>query len=136
MYRASCGVNGGNALALNRIRFMADVAKPAASSEEELLKSLQKGIAPATGRPLREIAADVWGHTKHPAGPGNRSGRKILERPLKGPLYMSWYPQRPESIKENRFKLTEKQERWQQKLKLLRAGGKGPPKKGAGKRSK
>jgi hypothetical protein len=49
---------------------------------------------------------------------------------------VEWYPPRAESLPGNEFRLTEVQERWRQKLKGLRANGKGPPKKGAGKRSK
>lgn len=96
----------------------------------------EQGIAPATGQPLSEIAAEVWDHVTNPAGPGHRTGRKVLEKPLKGPLYASWYPESPAKNPYNPFKLTPKQERWKEKLKILRAAGKGPPKKGSGKRSK
>lgn len=105
-------------------------------SEAEKLAQIRAGIAPATGRSLDQVAREVWGHVKDPVGPGHRSGQKILRRPLKGPLYTSWYPPPLESMKGNPITLTEKQERWQKKLKILRAAGKGPPKKGAGKRSK
>lgn len=105
-------------------------------SEDEKLEMLNRGIAPSTGRPLKEIAADVWGWNKNPVGPGHRSGAKILRRPLKGPLYMEWYPPPASAYKNNEFPLTEKQERWRAKLRLLRAAGKGPPKKGEGKRKK
>lgn len=104
--------------------------------EDELIKSLRNGIAPATGRPLSEVAAEVWGHSRNVAGPSHRSGQKLLRKPLKGPLYTSWYPEPMSAIPENPFKLTPKQQRWKEKLKILRASGKGPPKKGAGKRSK
>jgi small subunit ribosomal protein S33 len=99
--------------------------------------SIRAGVAPATGRQLAEVAAEVWGHAapSECAKPGERSARKLLARPLKGPMYAAWYPPRPESMKFSEFKLTEKQERWQNKLRVLRAAGKGPPKKGAGKRA-
>lgn len=113
------------------------ICTPAANlTEEEQIQSLAKGIAPATGRPLKDIAAEIWGHTRDPVGPGHRSGEKLLRRPLKGPLYTSWYPPPLHAYKNNPFKFTEKQMRWQEKLKILRASGKGPPKKGAGKRAK
>lgn len=106
------------------------------ATDLEKLQALSKGVAPSSGRPLSEIAAEVWGHNRNPVGPGHRSGAKILRRPLKGPLYMSWYPPPPSSYSLNPYRLTPKQERWRAKLKMLRAVGKGPPKKGAGKRSK
>lgn len=105
-------------------------------SDEHKINLLRKGIAPATGRPLKEIQAEVWGHSRDPAQPGQRSGEKLLRRPLRGHLFTSWYPPPISSYKSLPFKLTEKQERWKVKLKTLRASGKGPPKKGAGKRSK
>lgn len=105
-------------------------------AEEEQMQILRGGIAPATGRPLKDIAAEIWGHTRDPVGPGHRSGEKLLRRPLKGPLYTSWYPPPLYAYKSNPFKLTEKQMRWKEKLKILRASGKGPPKKGSGKRAK
>lgn len=96
----------------------------------------EEGIAPETGRKLSEIAAEVWDHNTNPAGPGHRSGLKTLRKPLKGPLYASWYPEPASKNPFNPFKLTPKQERWKEKLKMLRAAGKGPPKKGSGKRPK
>lgn len=105
-------------------------------SDEEQLRLLSKGIAPATGTSLKEMAAEIWGHSKDVVGPGHRSGQKLLRRPLRGSLYTSWYPPPLSSIPGNPFKLTPKQQRWQEKLKILRASGKGPPKKGAGKRAK
>lgn len=105
-------------------------------SDSEKISQIRAGIAPATGRPLAELARDVWGYSANPAGPGHRSGLKILRRPLKGPLYASWYPEPLSANPLNPIRLTDKQERWRKKLKMLRASGKGPPKKGAGKRSK
>lgn len=106
-------------------------------SEAEKLRIIkEKKIAPATGRLLTDIAAEIWDHKQFLAGPGNRSGLTILQQPLKGPLYTSWYPLPASKNPHNPYKLTEKQERWKKKLKILRASGKGPPKKGAGKRSK
>jgi len=104
--------------------------------EDEKISLIRQGIAPATGQPLRALAADVWGWNKNPVGPGHRSGSKILRRPLKGPLYTSWYPESPYKNKLNEFRMSEQSERWREKLRLLRAAGKGPPKKGQGKRKK
>lgn len=118
----------------------ASTAAPAApaASEREAYALIRRGIAPATGRSLADVAAEVWGHAplSERAMPGERSARKLLRRPLKGPLYVSWYPKRLETYEWNEFKLTEQQVRRQAKLRQLRTSGKGPPKKGAGKRSK
>lgn len=108
----------------------------AQQTDGEKLALIQRGISPATGKPLSELAASLWRHTPSPAGPGNRSGQRYLRRPLKGPLYVAWYPPSPTSYSLNPLRKTEKQERWLAKLAMLRAAGKGPPKKGAGKRSK
>lgn len=107
------------------------------SQEEAAYASIRRGIAPATGRRLEDIAADLWGHTppSERASPGERSARKLLKRPLRGHLYAAWYPPRLESYEWNQFKLSEIQERRKAKLRQLRANGKGPPKKGSGKRS-
>lgn len=106
-------------------------------SEAEKLRMIREDkIAPASGRPLDEIAAEIWRHNTSAPGPGHRSGLKVLEKPLKGPLYTSWYPIPASKNPHNPFKLTDKQERWKNKLKILRSSGRGPPKKGAGKRSK
>lgn len=109
----------------------------ATTAEDAAYASIRKGIAPATGRTFAEVAAEVWEHVppNERVPPGERSVRKLLKKPLRGPLYASWYPPRPESLSFNKFKLTEKQERWKKKLRMLRAAGKGPPKKGQGKRS-
>lgn len=107
------------------------------TAEDAAYASIRSGVAPATGRSYDEIAAEVWGHVppSERVPPGERSFRKLLQRPLRGPLYASWYPPRPETFEYNEFKLTDEQERRQKKLRMLRAAGKGPPKKGSGKRS-
>lgn len=114
------------------------VAAPAVSAESEAYVSIRHGVAPATGRSLADVAAEVWGNASpsERAMPGERSARKLLRRPLKGHLYASWYPPRAETYEWNEFKLTPKQVRRQAKLRQLRAAGKGPPKKGAGRRQK
>lgn len=85
---------------------------------------------------MKDMEAEVWDYNTNPVGPGHRAGLKILAKPLKGPLYASWYPEAAAKNPHNPIRLTDKQQRWQDKLKILRASGKGPPKKGSGKRSK
>lgn len=114
----------------------ASTSTPTMADLEKIRILREKGIAPATGRKLADIAAEVWEHNTNPVGPGHRSGLKVLQKPLKGALYASWYPEPDAKNPFNPFKLTPKQERWKEKLKVLRAAGKGPPKKGSGKRSR
>ena len=108
----------------------------ATQTDEEKLRLLAQGIAPSSGRSLAEIASEVWCHNRNPVGPNHRSGEKLLKKPLKGKLYTSWYPPDIRKVPGNPVRLSEKQLRWREKLKILRASGKGPPKKGEGKRSK
>jgi Mitochondrial ribosomal subunit S27 len=125
---------------LSEARGLGTSDAPASSpmAEADAYASIRRGVAPATGRSLADVAAELWGHALpgERAMPGERSARKLLRKPLKGPLYASWYPKRLESYDWNEFKLTEKQIRRQAKLRQLRAAGKGPPKKGSGKRQK
>lgn len=101
-----------------------------------MLAKLRAGIAPATGQRLTEISAEIFGHVLNRAGPGHRSGRKILERTLRGEMYMEWYPEPAAKNPYNPFKLTQIQQQRKEKLKLLKISGRNPPKKGAGKRAK
>lgn len=105
---------------------------------EEAYRKLRSGIVPSTGGDLNEVIAHVWEHIpiSERAKPGERSPHKLLRKPLRGQEYVNHYPERIESVKELGMGLTEQQERYRKKLKLLRARGKGPPKKGEGKRSK
>lgn len=109
-----------------------------AGAAESAYAQVRRGVAPATGRRLADVAAEVWGQPlpAERAAPGERSARRLLRRPLKGELYASWYPRRLETYEWNEFKLTPKQVRREAKLRQLRAAGKGPPKKGGGKRQK
>lgn len=117
-------------------RALSSTPLPDASDAEKIRRLREDGVAPATGRLLADVAAELWEHNPNPAGPGHRSGTRLLEKPLRGPLYANWYMPRPSENPESPMRMSEKQMRWRKKLKMLRASGKGPPKKGAGKRSK
>lgn len=67
-----------------------------------------------------------------------RTGNKILRRKPIGPLAVTYHPK---DLTKQLKKLspefeTEEQERRREKLALMKRRGKGPPKKGAGKRAK
>ncbi|CAM9362761.1 unnamed protein product [Phaeothamnion confervicola] len=68
-----------------------------------------------------------------------RTGNKQLMAPLRGPAIASWYPEDIKPHVRRHFPSMypdELTERRAAKLALMKRFGKGPPKKGAGKRSK
>ena len=67
-----------------------------------------------------------------------RTGHQVLKKRLVGPLEARYYPEdiAPVVRKINPGWTTEIQQRRLDKLEILRRRGKGPPKKGAGKRKK
>lgn len=68
------------------------------------------------------------------AGDGQRSGRKVLRRGLIGQRLVEYYPK--DLSAADPFMLSLKAEKAKLKLDRLKRRGKGPPKKGSGKRSK
>lgn len=103
--------------------------------DEAKLRALEKGIAPATGEPLEKLRKDVFRESKHITASLGRSGSSRLKRGYRGPMLLSWYPEPLEKNPYCELRLSEKQERWWRKLQIWRAQGRGPPKKGSGKRS-
>mmetsp|Transcript_1131 Transcript_1131/g.1324 ORF Transcript_1131/g.1324 Transcript_1131/m.1324 type:complete len:93 (-) Transcript_1131:489-767(-) len=81
---------------------------------------------------LFQISARIFGH-HIPEKPGNL-GRKILKRNLIGDKLVQWYAEDP--AKYDPFFVDEDRDYYQQKAARLKMRGKGPPKKGEGKRTK
>ena len=83
---------------------------------------------------LDEQARIIFGH--RPWSPV-RTGNKVLRKKLVGPLYASASFKPFEDVLRSEFPeyLTDKEERRKQKLAYMRRRGKGPPKKGQGKRA-
>ena len=81
-------------------------------------------------RNLVEFGRKVFGNAMRVTG--ERSGRKLLMSSLKGPAVMSWYG--PQLVKDERFVDPDHVTR-KVKLDRLKRRGKGPPKKGQGKRA-
>ncbi|PSC67922.1 28S ribosomal mitochondrial-like [Micractinium conductrix] len=79
---------------------------------------------------LEQIRARIFG--TH-IGNGLRSGRKVLRRPLLGQKLVDWYPS--QDVGQDPLMLNIKAENANIKVGRLRHRGKGPPKKGAGKRA-
>mmetsp|Transcript_7127 Transcript_7127/g.14960 ORF Transcript_7127/g.14960 Transcript_7127/m.14960 type:complete len:155 (-) Transcript_7127:369-833(-) len=71
-------------------------------------------------------------------GNGLRSGRKILRKNLVGDKVLAWYPQTEPHAKVHKGdKLWDDPDLWtaKERLERYKRRGKGPPKKGAGKRA-
>ena len=88
----------------------------------------QSSIMMKSAKELAAVAARIFGNH---LGDGRRSGRKVLSKALKGPAMLTYYP---EKLKDA---LTVDPDETRRVIKLERAKrrGKGPPKKGQGKRA-
>ncbi|CAM8983385.1 unnamed protein product [Rhodiola kirilowii] len=92
------------------------------------LKSL---LTTAACAGLTEARARIFGHVLNPTG--QRSPHKILRKKLFGEKIAAWYPYDPKYDDPAVIK-REESERLS-KLEMLKRRGKGPPKKGQGKRA-
>eukprot|EP00578_Thalassiosira_sp_NH16_P012149 CAMPEP_0181116134 /NCGR_PEP_ID=MMETSP1071-20121207/21790_1 /TAXON_ID=35127 /ORGANISM="Thalassiosira sp., Strain NH16" /LENGTH=97 /DNA_ID=CAMNT_0023200361 /DNA_START=30 /DNA_END=323 /DNA_ORIENTATION=- len=90
---------------------------------------------------IAAVAREIFGTLPNR---GVRTGMQFLKKPLTGAYHARWYmePIEPCARKTQRYcplvpqYTSELQERRNLKLRILRSRGKGPPKKGSGKRSK
>jgi len=88
------------------------------------------GIKVKTARDIALKAAEIFGHH---VGNGLPSGRKVLRKPMIGDALVAYYPK---SLARSDPLFTAPDEtRRKVKLERLRRRGKGPPKKGEGKRA-
>jgi small subunit ribosomal protein S33 len=85
---------------------------------------------------LKEASIQIFGNLPQ-LNPPLRTGNKVLRKKLVGPLFDRPNDQPFEDVMRKEFPdfLTEKEERRRAKLSYLRRRGKGPPKKGEGKRA-
>jgi small subunit ribosomal protein S33 len=83
-----------------------------------------------TAQRLTEAANRIFGNV---VGNGLQSGRKVLSKALAGEKIAAWYPTPMQKIDPRYDDPTEK--RRVLKLERLKRRGKGPPKKGHGKRA-
>ncbi|KAM3005650.1 hypothetical protein FF2_035756 [Malus domestica] len=92
---------------------------------------LKNMLVAAVNTGVTEARARIFGHVINPTG--QRSAHKILRKKLIGEKVAQWYPY---DIKKDdpRIMAMEEQERLS-KLEMLRRRGKGPPKKGQGRRA-
>ncbi|KAM1004220.1 hypothetical protein ACFX13_004496 [Malus domestica] len=92
---------------------------------------LKSMLVAAVSTGVTEARARIFGHILNPTG--QRSAHKILRKKLIGEKVAQWYPY---DIKKDdrRIMAMEEQERLS-KLEMLKRRGKGPPKKGQGRRA-
>ncbi|XP_068649518.1 small ribosomal subunit protein mS33-like [Aristolochia californica] len=93
--------------------------------------SLKSLLASAAVKGVTEARAAIFGHVLNPTG--QRSAHKILRKKLIGEKVASWYPF---DIKKADPHVMARQEQERlSKLEMLKRRGKGPPKKGQGRRA-
>uniref|UniRef100_A0A251VMD4 Small ribosomal subunit protein mS33 n=2 Tax=Helianthus annuus TaxID=4232 RepID=A0A251VMD4_HELAN len=93
--------------------------------------SLRSLLAQAAVRGVAEARAHVFGHVLNPTG--QRSAHKILRKKFIGEKVASWYPD--DIQKEDPMVVQRKEQERLSKLEMLKRRGKGPPKKGQGKKA-
>ena len=102
-----------------------DERRPAAAEHAATMSKVMK-----TAQEIAVTAARIFGHH---IGNGLPSGRKVLRKRLLGPTFAAYYP---ESIaKLDALMVDPNETRRVIKLERLKRRGKGPPKKGEGKRA-
>lgn len=86
---------------------------------------------------LLAISDRIFGTVRSQAtGSNARTGRKVLRKRLAGPTIAAWYPPSLEDIRTTAAEYTSEQEEYRaDKLGRLKRRGKGPPKKGQGKKA-
>ncbi|EXB40720.1 hypothetical protein L484_007303 [Morus notabilis] len=92
------------------------------------LKSI---LAVAISKGVTEARANIFGHVLNPTG--QRTSHKILRKRLIGEKVAQWYPDN--YMSEHPHILARKEQERLSKLEMLKRRGKGPPKKGQGKRA-
>ncbi|XP_031259601.1 28S ribosomal protein S33, mitochondrial-like [Pistacia vera] len=93
--------------------------------------SLKNVLAAAVITGVTEARARIFGHVLNPTG--QRSPHKLLRKKLIGENVSKWYPH---DIKwDDPLLMARKEQERLSKLQMLKRRGKGPPKKGQGKRA-
>ncbi|CAL9055597.1 small ribosomal subunit protein mS33 [Musa acuminata AAA Group] len=93
--------------------------------------SLKSLLTAAALQGVAEARARIFGHILNPTG--KRSPHKILRKKLIGDKVAQWYPY---DIKnDDPLVLAREEKQRLAKLEMLKRRGKGPPKKGQGKRA-
>ncbi|XP_047334887.1 uncharacterized protein LOC124938490 [Impatiens glandulifera] len=96
------------------------------------LGRLKNVLAEAAIKGVTEARAKIFGHVLNPTG--QVSPHKILRKKLFGEKIAQWYPH--DIRTDDPLYMAQQQQERLSKLEMLKRRGKGPPKKGQGKRSK
>ncbi|KAH9616637.1 hypothetical protein KSS87_019785 [Heliosperma pusillum] len=92
---------------------------------------LKKMLVAAVTRGVTEARSQIFGHIINPTS--QRTAHKVLRKKLIGAKVAEWYPY---DIKHDDPQiLAQKQEERLSKNEMLKRRGKGPPKKGQGRRA-
>ncbi|KAI4328777.1 hypothetical protein L6164_021107 [Bauhinia variegata] len=92
---------------------------------------LKNILASAITQGVAEARARIFGHVLNPTG--QRSAHKILRKKLIGEKVAAWYPY--DIKKDDPLVMAEEENLRLSKLEMLKRRGKGPPKKGQGRRA-
>ncbi|XVE68746.1 hypothetical protein DITRI_Ditri09bG0094300 [Diplodiscus trichospermus] len=92
---------------------------------------LKKILASAVVAGVTEARARIFGHILNPTG--QRSPHKILRKKLIGDQVAEWYPYDVKN--DDPLVMARQEEERLSKLEMLKRRGKGPPKKGQGRRA-
>ncbi|XP_045806600.1 28S ribosomal protein S33, mitochondrial-like [Trifolium pratense] len=92
---------------------------------------LKKILTLAIGDGLSSARANIFGHLLNPTG--KKSGHKIYRMKLFGKKVAQWYPH--DINKDDPLVMARQQQERLSKLEMLKRRGKGPPKKGQGRRA-
>ncbi|PIA37623.1 hypothetical protein AQUCO_03000288v1 [Aquilegia coerulea] len=95
------------------------------------MSKLKNMIATVVTTGVTEARARIFGHVLNPTG--QRSAHKILRKKLIGEKVAAWYPY--DICKDDPQIQAREQEERLAKLEMLKRRGKGPPKKGQGRRA-
>ncbi|XP_031503823.1 uncharacterized protein LOC116266655 [Nymphaea colorata] len=93
--------------------------------------SLKQILTSAALKGVTEARARIFGHVLNPTG--QRSPHKILRKKLIGDKVAEWYPY--DIKKDDPLVMGRLEHERLAKLEMLKRRGKGPPKKGQGKRA-
>ncbi|CAJ2633660.1 28S ribosomal protein S33, mitochondrial-like [Trifolium pratense] len=92
---------------------------------------LKKMLNLAIGEGLTSARANIFGHILNPTG--KKSGHKVWRMKLFGQKVAEWYPH--DINKDDPLVMARQQQERLSKLEMLKRRGKGPPKKGQGRRA-
>ncbi|PKA56074.1 hypothetical protein AXF42_Ash015559 [Apostasia shenzhenica] len=93
--------------------------------------SLRSLLCSAALQGVAEARARIFGHVLNPTG--RRSPHKILRKKLIGDKVAQWYPY--DIKKDDPLVMAREEKERLAKLEMLKRRGKGPPKKGQGRRA-